>query len=112
MTETRSNFARRTLLRLLILGMIAVIILLGNYGFINELYLKHQQTPVGLIINGGILAVFLLGLVKLVLALLYYMNEEAALARFERQLEGDPEKVLKRINPKSVIARRYTTLQM
>jgi hypothetical protein len=111
MIESRSNFSRRMLIRMIVLGAIVVIILLANYQFINELYLKNQQTPVGLIVNGGILLVFLLGLVKIVTTLSYYMREEAALARFVHQFSGDPEKLVKGVSPKSVIARRHNTIQ-
>jgi hypothetical protein len=111
MIESRSNFSRRMLMRLVVLGAIVVIILLANYQFINELYLKNQQTPVGFIVNGGILLVFLLGLVKIVTTLSYYMQEEAALARFVRQFTKDPEKLMKGVSPKSVIARRHNTIQ-
>ena len=73
MIESRSNFSRRMLVRLIVLGTIVGIILLANYQFISELYLKNQQTPVGLIVNGGILLVFFLGLVKIVTTLSWYM---------------------------------------
>jgi biopolymer transport protein ExbB/TolQ len=99
------------LIRLIVLGTIVGIILLANYQFINELYLKNQQTPVGLIVNGGILLVFLLGLVKIVTTLSYYMQEEISLARFVRQFSSDPEKLMKGVSPKSVIARRHNTIR-
>jgi hypothetical protein len=111
MIESRSNFSRRMLIRLIVLGAIVVIALLANYQFINELYLKNQLTPVGLIVNGGILLVFLLGLVKIVTTLSYYMQEELALARFVRQFSSDPEKLMKGVSPKSVIARRHNIIQ-
>jgi biopolymer transport protein ExbB/TolQ len=111
MIEPRSNFSRRMLIRLIVLGTVVGIILLANYQFISELYLKNQQTPVGLIVNGGILLVFLLGLVKIVTALSYYMQEETSLARFVRQFSNDPEKLMKGVSPKSVIARRHNTIR-
>ena len=111
MMESRSNFSRRMLIRLIVLGAIVVMVLLANYQFINELYLKDQQTPVGLFVNGGILLVFLLGLVKMVTTLSYYMQEEVALSRFVRQFSSDPEKLMKGVSPKSVIARRHNTIQ-
>ncbi len=111
MIETRSNFSRRMLIRLIVIGTIVVAILLANYQFINELYLKNQQTPVGLIVNGGILLVFMLGLVKIVATLFHYMEEEAALARFVRQFSKGPEKLMKGVGQKSVIARRHSTIQ-
>ena len=111
MIESRSNFSRRMLIRLIVLGTIVGIILLANYQFIYELYLKNQQTPVGLIVNGGILLVFLLGLVKIITTLSYYMQEEISLARFVRQFSSDPEKLMKGVSPKSVIARRHNTIR-
>ena len=111
MIESRSNFSRRMLIRLIVLGTIVGIILLANYQFISELYLKNQQTPVGLIVNGGILVVFLLGLVKIITTLSYYMQEEISLARFVRQFSSDPEKLMKGVSPKSVIARRHNTIR-
>jgi len=97
-------------IRLIVLGAIVVVILLANYQFINELYLKNQQTPVGFIVNGGILLTFLLGLMKIVGTLFHYMEEEAALARFVHQFIN-PDKLVKGISPKSVIARRHNTIQ-
>jgi len=111
MIESRSNFSRRILIRLIVLGAVVAVALLANYQFINELYLKNQQTPVGMFVNGAILLVFLLGLVKVVTSLSYYMQEEVALARFIRQFASDPEKLMKGISPKSVIARRHATIQ-
>ncbi|RLA02956.1 MAG: hypothetical protein DRQ45_03850 [Gammaproteobacteria bacterium] len=111
MIETRRNFSRRILFRLLVLGVIVAGILFLNYGYINDLYLKNQLTPVGLVINGGILLAFLLGLIKVISSLWHYMNEEAALARFVRQFKGDSRKMLKGIDSKSIIARRYNIIR-
>ena len=111
MIESRSNFSRRMLIRLIVLGTIVGVVLLANYQFVSELYLKNQQTPVGLIVNGGILLIFLLGLVKIVATLSYYMQEEIALVRFVRQFGNDPEKLMKGVSPKSVIARRHNTIR-
>ncbi len=111
MIDTQSNFSRRMLFRLLILAVVVLALLLVNVEFINNVYLERQQTPFGLMINSAILLVFLLGLAKVVMALLHYMREETALARFVRHLDGDPKKLLKGVGRKSIIARRYNTLQ-
>ncbi|MGB5179282.1 MAG: MotA/TolQ/ExbB proton channel family protein [Gammaproteobacteria bacterium] len=112
MIETRRNFSRNMLFRLVFFGVIAVVIVLANYGYVNDLYLKNQLTPVGIIINGGIMLAFLLGLIKIISSLWYYMNEESALARFVRQFSGeDAARLLKGVNPKSIIARRYNIIR-
>lgn len=111
MLDTRPNFSRRVLFRLLVLSVFVLLILLGNLGLLNTLYLQNQKTPVGLIVNGGIMVVFLLGLAKIIASLLYYTGEEAALARFVRQFKEGADKVLRGISQKSVIARRYQTIK-
>ena len=111
MIESRSNFSRRMLIRLIVLGAVVAVALVANYQFINELYLKNQQTPVGMLVNGAILVVFVLGLIKIITSLSYYMQEEVALVRFVRQFSSDPEQSMKGVNPKSVIARRHATIK-
>ncbi|MEN8205311.1 MAG: MotA/TolQ/ExbB proton channel family protein [Pseudomonadota bacterium] len=111
MIETRRNFSRRILFRLLVLGVIVAVILFMSYGYINDLYLENQLTPVGLVINGGILLAFLLGLIKVISSLWYYMGEESALARFVRQFNNDSGKLLKGIDSESIIARRYNIIR-
>jgi len=111
MIETRRNFSRRILFRLFVLGVIVAVILFMNYSYVNDLYIKNQLTPVGLVINSGIVLAFLLGLIKVISSLWYYMNEESALARFVRQFKDDSGKLLKGIDSKSIIARRYNTVR-
>jgi len=111
MIETRRNFSRRILFRLFVLGVIVAVILFMNYSYINDLYIKNQLTPVGLVINSGIVLAFLLGLIKVISSLWYYMNEESALARFVRQFNDDSGKLLKGINSESIIARRYNIIR-
>lgn len=98
------------LFRLLLLGMAVLVILFANIRFINDLYFTHQLTRAGLVINSGIIAIFVLGLIKIITSLLYYMREETALARFMRRLEAGPEKLLKGVSARSIIAQRYNTL--
>jgi hypothetical protein len=111
MIETRRNFSRRILFRLLVLSVIVAVILFMNYGYINDLYIQNQLTPVGLIINSGILLAFLSGLLKVVSSLWFYMNEESSLARFVRQFKDDSGRLLKGIKSESIIARRYNIIR-
>lgn len=108
----RRHYSRNTLLRMIVLAVIGVGIAVWKYDFINTVYFKDQLTPLGLAINGAILALFLVGLLRTVGILLSYMREESALARFVRNLEKradlDP---LKGISAGSMIARRYATLR-
>ena len=110
MIDTRHNHSGRTLLRLIILGMLALLVLLANVDFIQGLYFKHQLTSAGLIINGGIMLVFLLGLVKMIIVLATYMGEEGDLGRFIVHLKKGNSNPLKGVSADSIIARRYNII--
>ena len=110
MTQTNANFSGRMLLRMIVLGAIVVIALIANVKFIDEMYFTRQLTATGYVINGGIIAIFLLGMIKIVLTLMRYMREEVALDRTSANLEGGHENPLKGVNARSIIARRYSTL--
>lgn len=110
MIDVKTNFSSRMLFRLVLLGLVVLAIVLANLKFVNELYLDRQLTSAGLIINGSIIAIFLLGLVKIIATLLRYMGEETALARVFRHLEKGHDNPLKGVSGRSIIAQRYNTL--
>lgn len=110
MTDYTSNFSSRMLLRLVLLGLVVLVALAANVKFIHELYFTHQLTAAGNLINGGIVVVFLLGLVKIILTLVRYMGEESAVGRLVNRLQSGQENPLKGVSAKSIIARRYATL--
>ena len=89
----RRHYSRNTLFRMVVLASLATGVGLWKYDLINAVYFKNQLTPMGLIINGTILVLFLIGLLRTVGILLGYMREEAALARFVNGLRraGLPE---------------------
>lgn len=106
----QTNFSGRMLLRMMIFGAIVVVALIANHQFVTDLYTTRQLTSAGYFINGGIVAIFLLGLTKIVLSLLRYMREEVALDRVAAHLQGGHDNPLKGVNARSIIARRYQTV--
>ena len=109
--KLRRNYSRNVLLRMVVLGAIAGSLILYNWSFLSELYLKRQETPVGLIINGFIIALFGLGLSRLILNFVFYMREEGAVMRFLSNLERNPDEPLRGMSRRSMMARRYLTMQ-
>ncbi len=106
----RRHFSRNILIRLVLLAFVAAALVYWQSDYLNEVYFRNQLTGVGLIINGAILALFLLGMIKIVLSLLHYRREEQALTRFLHNLDhhGDPLKDLPR---DALIAQRYLTME-
>jgi len=108
----RRNYSRNTLFRMVILALLAAAVGVWKYDLINAVYFKDQLTTMGLVINGSILALFLLGLLRATGILFSYMREESALTRFVRNIERRPDiDPLKGVSTSTMIARRYATLR-
>lgn len=107
MVEIKQNFSRGVLVRLVIVLALVTAILVFNADFITNVYLRNQLTPTGWITNGGILALFLLGLVRIVLILRRYMNEERALNRLVHALKNDHPDPATGLDRGCLIAFRY-----
>jgi hypothetical protein len=107
----RRHYSRNSLLRMIILAALAAGLFLWKWELINDVYFKNQLTQLGWVINGAIVALFLVGMLRIVFSFLGYMREEGALLKFIRNLEkrpdGDP---LKGVSPKTLIGQRYSTL--
>lgn len=109
----RRHYSRNTLLRITALGAAGIAIAVWKIDLLNAVYFEDQLTSTGLLINGAILALFLLGLMRAIATLLVYVREEAALARFIRNLERTPDlEPTHGIGNGTLIARRYATLRL
>jgi hypothetical protein len=109
----RRHYSRNTLLRITALGAAGIAIAVWKIDLLNAVYFKDQLTSTGLLINGAILALFLLGLLRAITTLVVYVREESALARFIRNVERDPDlEPTRGIAGGTLIARRYATLRL
>ncbi len=110
--KLRRNFSRNTLFRMIALALLAVAVAVWKYDLIHAVYFEDQLTSMGLVINGAILALFIVGLLRVVAILVGYMREEGALTRFvdnvDKRPDADP---LKGVGTHSMIARRYATMR-
>lgn len=97
---------------MIVLAVAVAALAVWKFDIINTVYFKDQLTQLGLIINGAILALFALGLLRVTGILLVYMGEEAALMRFVRNLEKRPDSdPTKGVSTRSIITRRYATMR-
>lgn len=104
------HYSRNTLMRLVLLILIAVGLIFWKWGYINEIYFKDQLTQLGWIINGSIVALFLVGMLRIAISLLGYAREETAVLRFIRNQVKRPAEPLKGVSTRSLMAQRYRTL--
>jgi hypothetical protein len=106
----RRRYSQNTLFRMLIMAGAGAGLLFWKWDLINEVYFKNQLTQLGWVINGAIVALFLAGILRIVISLLGYMREESALLRFIRNLEKRPDEPLKGVGSRTLIAQRFNTL--
>ena len=108
----RRHYSRNTLFRMILIALIAGGLAVWKFELINTVYFKDQLTQMGLVINGTIIVLFLVGLLRTTGILFSYMREETALANFVRNLDkrrdADP---VKGVNTSSLIARRYESMR-
>ena len=110
MVQYKANYSRSILSQFLVLSILAGFLLLINHEFIINFYIKNQVTNTGYIVNGSILLLFLIGIVRLVLLLLRYNREESALVRFIKNVQNKETLPTDRINKNSLIYNRYLSV--
>lgn len=107
----RRHFSRNTLFRMVLLVLLVTGLVIWKLDSINTVYFRDQLTTLGLTINGAIVVLFLLGMLRIVVIFLGYTREEAILTRFIKNQNKEDVDPLKGISPKSIIGRRYLTMQ-
>jgi hypothetical protein len=110
MVQYKTNYSRNILFQFLMLSVLLGFLLLINYQFLLDFYFKNQATNTGYIVNGSILALFILGISRIITLLLRYSREENALSRFIRNVENEEILPTERISKKSLIYNRYTSV--
>jgi len=96
---------------MVVLSVVVAAVMVWKFEFINQVYFRDQLTSTGLIINGGIVTLFTIGILRMITIFLHYMREENALLRFLRNLREGHRDPLDKIPTKSIIAIRFRTMQ-
>jgi hypothetical protein len=109
--QLRVGLSLNILIRMLALAAIGLALLAWKLDFINEVYFRDQLTPTGIIINGTIVALFAVGLAKMVMIFLHYAREERALLQFMSNFERAPHAPLGQVPADTIIHRRFATLE-
>ncbi len=109
-TPVARQYTRNILVRLLVFALIAIALMVWQREFLYDVYVRNQITHAGWFINGGILLLFLVGLVRLVNLFFRYADEESDVTRFMVNLQRsfDP---MEGIDAASIIAVRYRMLR-
>lgn len=107
----RHRFSRNTLLLMGLLALVVVGVLVWQKELVRTVYFSNQLTTLGLVVNGAILALFLVGMLRMVQIFAGYVREEGALFRFLRNLDSNGDDPLAGVQMNSIIARRYLNMR-
>lgn len=108
----RPHFSRNTLLVMLIVVAVLALAIYWKLDLLSTIYFKDQLTNFGLAINGAILILFLVGLLRMITIFLSYSGEEKAIRAFLRNQEMETgDSPLKGVSGRSILARRYHAME-
>ncbi len=110
MVQYKANYSRSILFQLLLLSVVLAFLILINLDFLYKIYFENQTTNTGYIVNGTIMGLFFLGLFNIISLLLRYVREENALTRFLKNVNNEQATPTERINKKSLIYNRYSSV--
>lgn len=111
-TLLRPNASRNALRQMVFAAVAAAALILWKSEFILHLYFQDQTTPMGLVINGLIVAMFLLGMARIAVLYGAYARESAALLRFLENQKKDDVAALDGVPEESIISRRYHSMEL
>jgi len=102
-----TSLSNKILTQFAIVTSVVLALIAFNFGSIYPFYAEHQLTNTGIIINGAIVALFLLGIGSILLHLLRYRREEAAIATFINNVEALNPDYFEGVPVDSIIAQRH-----
>ncbi|OIO71421.1 MAG: hypothetical protein CO186_08725 [Zetaproteobacteria bacterium CG_4_9_14_3_um_filter_49_83] len=104
------NLSRNSLWQFAAFLLVGIGVLLLFSDTVAQMYTSNQQTHLGLILNGFILALFSVAVIRLLILLFHYRREELALAKFHRHLQDGAADPTYGVDEGSMVNIRYQTI--
>jgi hypothetical protein len=102
-----TSFSNKILIQFGIVIVAAIALVAFNFDSIYPFYAENQLTNTGIIINGAIAALFLLGIGNILFHLMRYRREEASIATFINNVEAQNPDFFDGVPVASIIAQRH-----
>ena len=110
MTTTPHNYTRNILLQMLLVVALLAIAAVWQRDVISQIYVENQVNAVGWFVNGGILLLFICGLLQLIKRFIEYRNQEQAINRFKVNVNNNEEPLMG-IRQDYMVAERFLVLK-
>ncbi len=108
-TKSQRFFSRSMLLQMFIAFVVLATVFWWQRELLANIYIRNQPTSLSWVINGAILFLFGIGMLRMIRLFVFYGHEETATNRFEHNLIQDIEPT-HNVPLGSLISRRYNTL--
>jgi hypothetical protein len=106
-----TGLSSRIIRQFIVVFAAMIVLALFNFNAIHAFYFDSRQVAIGVLINGGIIALFVVGLANILFHLLRYQREEAAVARFAGNMESLVANPISDLPLNSVLAARHGTMR-
>jgi hypothetical protein len=106
-----TNLSSRILIQFAVVITLVIALMAYNFDSIYPFYAENQLTNTGLIINSAIVALFLIGIISILMHLLRYRREEAYIATFMSNVEVMNPEYVEGVPVDSIIAQRQGTMR-
>jgi len=103
--------AKSTLIQVVVVFLAIALLIFINIGVIDNLYRDGDISKIGFIINGIIFGLFFIGMIRMVIVLLRYLNEHRILIQLTDLLKENASDPAARLNPKSLAVKRYDSVE-
>jgi hypothetical protein len=111
MQRLLTNLSSKILTQFVVVIAVVIALMAFNFDSIYPFYAENQLTSTGLIINGAIVALFLLGIGSILFHLLRYRREEASIATFMYNVEATNPELFQGVPVDSIISQRHGTMR-
>ena len=103
--------AKSTLIQVVLVFFAIAALIFINISTIDRLYQAGDISKVGFIINGIIFALFFIGMIRMVIVLLRYVNEHRILLQLTDLLRVNAKNPISSLYPKSMAVSRYKAVE-
>ncbi len=107
----RKSSAKNTLLQIVVFLIAIAILIFLQKDAIANLYTSGEISKIGMIINGIIVALFLLGMFRIVMTLFRYIHEHQVLLKLVEFLKENAPSPATRLPEDSLIVQRYNAVK-
>ena len=105
------HMSQKIMLQMAVVALLVIALAFHFSDTLQQIYLSHQQTSAGLVLNGLICLLFLIGMLRILTLLVHYAREEHSLVTFRRNMDQQRANLLEEVDTHSMIARRYEAME-